>query len=140
VTSFVLDGSVTLSWCFEDESGAETEAVLEALSSGEAIVPPIWALEIANALLVAERRKRLTHAKSDAFVNALRAMSIREDPAAPRHPSEDLMSLARATGLTSYDASYLELAIRTKLPLATLDGPLRKAARARGVALLPARD
>ena len=135
---FVLDNSMTMSWCFDDEADERTEAVLTALEEGEAIVPPIWALEVVNALLVAERKHRVSSAKAAAFLRVLGSLSIRGDAAAPHSPSEELLTLARETGLTSYDASYLELALRSKLPLASLDAPLRKAARARGVALMPA--
>jgi len=138
VIRVVLDGSMTLSWCFEDETDEACTAVLQTVRTGEALVPSVWPLEVANALLVAERKKRVSAAKSDLFVAELGVLVIQIDPEDPRRTFGEVLSLARETGLSSYDASYLELAIRSKLPLASLDAPLRKAARTRGVELMPA--
>ncbi len=137
MTRLVLDGSMTLSWCFEDEAVDACMAVLQAVRTGEAVVPSIWPLEVVNALLVAEKRKRMSAAKSDSFIAELGVLEIQVEEADSNRTFGAVLALARQTGLTSYDASYLELAIRSNLPLASLDAPLRKAARARGVKLIP---
>ncbi len=124
---FVIDCSVTMTWCFEDEAGAYADRVLEALATGEGLVPPIWALEVANVLLVAERRGRLTEQDSCRFLGMLDALPIRVQR--DRAELTGILTLARAHGLSSYDASYLDLAIGTAIPLATQDRRLRRAAR-----------
>lgn len=129
---FALDCSMTMAWCFEDEATPYSESVLEALADGEAFVPPIWSLEVANVLVVGERKKRLLPAQSLRFVELLQSLPITLD--ADVRPLGELLGLAREQGLSSYDASYLDLAVRTGLPLASLDGPLSKAADRFGVA------
>jgi predicted nucleic acid-binding protein len=121
-----------MAWCFGDEATPYSESVLGALARGEAIVPPVWPLEVANVLLVGERKKRLTPAQSLRFVELLQSLPITLD--AEVRPLAELLGLAREQGLTSYDASYLDLAVRTGLPLASLDGDLLKAADRFGVA------
>jgi predicted nucleic acid-binding protein len=121
-----------MAWCFEDESTPYSESVLEALAEGEAVVPPIWPLEVANVLLVGERKKRLVPAQSLRFVELLQNLPITLSPDV--RPPGVLLGLAREQGLSSYDASYLDLAIRTGLPLASLDGDLLAAADGFGVA------
>lgn len=128
---FALDCSLTMAWCFEDEATPYSESVLEALAKSEAIVPPVWCLEVANVLLVGERKKRLTPAQSTRFVELLQGLPIALD--ADVRPLGDLLGLAREQRLTSYDASYLDLAVRTGLPLASLDGDLLAAADRYGV-------
>ncbi len=128
---------MTLSWCFADESSDESASVLESLADGEAIAPAVWRLEVANVLVGAERKGRIAAARSDEFVALLRGLPIRVESDDAGRAWTDVLALAREAGLSSYDASYLELALRTKLPLATFDEDLRTAARARGVALLP---
>jgi len=137
VRSFVLDGSTTLAWCFEDESDDRTEAVLASLGEAGAITPAIWPLEVANGLLAAERRGRTTAAKVQLFLEALAALPILVQEEDRARTLGQTLALARETGLSAYDAAYLELALRTNQPLATLDEPLRRAARGRGVDLLP---
>jgi predicted nucleic acid-binding protein len=121
-----------MAWCFGDEATPYSESVLEALAESEALVPPIWPLEVANVLLVGERKKRLVPAQSLRFVELLQSLPITLD--ADVRPLGELLGLAREQGLTSYDASYLDLAVRTGLPLASLDGDLLKAADRYGVA------
>jgi predicted nucleic acid-binding protein len=133
LTRFVLDASVTLAWCFEDEASPYAEAVLEKLAPGAAVVPSIWPLEVANALLVAERRKRLTRAKVTRFLQVLRSLPIVVDSEGGARALDTVLDLARAHGLSVYDAGYLELALRDGLPLATLDERLKRAARQAGV-------
>jgi len=131
---FVLDASMALSWCFEDESDETAERVLDSLQESEAVVPAIWSLEVANGLLAAERRKRITPERVDEYLETIRALPVIADGDAE---SLGVVRLARGTGLSAYDASYLELAIRHALPLATKDRALRQAASKLGVAMFP---
>lgn len=130
----ILDASVTLAWCFEDEKTPYTESVLDRLASGwEADVPAIWPVEVANALLVAERKKRVTVAQIGTFLLRLKSLAIVAETAEFR--IENVLSVARAGRLTAYDAAYLEASLHKSLPLATLDENLRKAAIAVGIAI-----
>jgi predicted nucleic acid-binding protein len=130
---FVLDNSLTLAWCFEDEQGEYPLAVLRALDDGEALVPPLWPYEVANGLLVGERRGRLTPAETARVLALLASLPIRIDAQAHERAQREVLELARREGLTSYDAAYLELAIREGLPIATLDRQLHDAAARVGV-------
>jgi predicted nucleic acid-binding protein len=130
----VLDASVALGWCFEDE-GPGSIMVLQALRTDEAIVPSIWPLEVGNALLVGERRGRLTSADARRFVELLRGLPITLDLETGDRGLADVLAVARERGLTTYDAAYLELAMRLGIPLATADERLVAAAAAEGVAL-----
>ena len=132
--SFVIDASVTLAWCFEDEATAETDELLTRLRTESVIVPSIWVFEIANAQTVAQRRGRLVEAKAVLFASTLGSLPIEVDPSPPMAP---IMAIASAHGLSAYDAAYLELAERSGLPLAALDGRLRDAADSVGVPVLP---
>ncbi|HVB09144.1 MAG TPA: type II toxin-antitoxin system VapC family toxin [Bacillota bacterium] len=134
--SFVLDGSMTLAWCFADEATPFSDGVLVRLSSSDAAAPAIWPLEVANVLLLAERRRRITQAQAEAFVRLLRTLAIAVDPGAPTAVWGAIMAVARRYQLTAYDAAYLELALREGLPMATLDARLRAAATAAGVPLV----
>jgi len=98
-------------------------------------VPPLWPLEVANALLVGERRSRITPAETARFLAILATFPITVDDETVAHAWLDTMHLARAQNLSSYDAAYLELALRRGLPLAALDGKLKTAAQAVGVPL-----
>lgn len=131
--SFVLDASVTLAWAFEDEGGDYPTAVLEALRHTEAVAASHWGLEVANGLLVAERRDRIDRAGAARFIRELLALPIAVDPVSRSLPFAGTYRMARTRELSSYDAAYLELASRSGLPLATLDGPLTDAAAAEGV-------
>lgn len=131
--NFVLDASVALSWCFEDERSEDALRVLESLRSSEAVTASLWPLEVANGLLTAQRRGRLEPARATRLGRMLLSLPIVVDPVARGRAFAATTALARAHGLTSYDAAYLELAVRLGLPLATLDGPLADAARAEGV-------
>jgi len=133
--NFVLDGSVTMVWGFEDEVDDYAEAILERMPDLQAHVPSLWPLEVANALLVGERRRRITSAETARFLAILGAFPITVDEQTVAHAWTDTMHLARAHNLSSYDAAYLELAIRLGLPLAALDGKLKTAAGAMGVPL-----
>jgi predicted nucleic acid-binding protein len=124
-----------MAWCFEDEADRYADSVLDALASSDALVPPVWALEVGNVLLVAERRKRLKKADSIRFVELLAALPIRVDGDTRDRALGELLSLAREHRLSSYDGSYLELAMRAGVPLATRDRSLRRACRKSGVPL-----
>jgi predicted nucleic acid-binding protein len=134
LSAFVLDASVTLSWLFEDESTPATDALLWELRTRRATVPAIWTYEVANALASGVRRTRLSEAQSHAFAELLHALPV--DVLAPP-PLPLLAALATRHDLSAYDAAYLEVAQRNSLPLATLDGRLRDAARRTGVTTLP---
>lgn len=126
---FVVDNSVVLSWCFEDEGSRYAEAVLESLETAEAFVPAIWPLEVGNVLLVAERKKRLSQAAVVRFLALLGGLPITVEQESPERMLKEIVSLAREHGLSTYDASYLDLAMAHGLPLATLDASLAKAAK-----------
>jgi predicted nucleic acid-binding protein len=132
---FVLDGSVVLAWYFADEADAYADAVAASLAGAAALVPNLFHLEIANVLIVGERRKRSTEAQASAFLARLAALPISIDGQTAARAWSDAIALARAHGLSTYDAAYLELAIRESLPLASLDDDLKAAAGAVGVAL-----
>lgn len=137
MTRFVLDCSVTMSWCFEDEADAFADRVLDMLDEdGEACVPSIWPLEVVNVLLVAERRGRSTPAASNRFLELLRALPIRVDPDVGLYAFGPTLAFGRDARLSAYDAAYLELAARKGVPLATHDARLREAALGRGVSML----
>lgn len=126
----VLDCSVALAWFFEDETNAYTEKVLEALSKTEAVVPSLWPLEMANGLLVAERRKRISRSKLYPMIETLASFPITVDELTAKQALSVTFHLADKYGLSSYDAAYLELAIRLGVPLATQDKKLKEAAKA----------
>ena len=129
----VIDASVALCWCFPDERSTYADKILGELGEKQAIVPSLWAIELANSLLVGERRKRLTAADIANFLDILKDLPVdTDDESAPRALS-DTWSLARRLGLSAYDGCYLELAMREGLPLATLDVQMKKAAKAAGV-------
>ncbi len=132
--AFVLDGSVTLAWAFEDETDAYAEAAADSLAGGTGVVPALWPLEVANGLRVGERRKRTSEAKVAQFLALLRSLPIAVDDETALRAWQDTLHLARAHGLSVYDAAYLEIAVRRGLPLATLDDDLKAAAAAAGVA------
>jgi predicted nucleic acid-binding protein len=130
---FVLDCSVTMAWCFDDEATAYTDGVRDSLADMRAAVPSLWPLEVANATIVGERRKRLDEARSRRFIVLLEALPIGIDEETSGRAFGDIAHLARAYQLSAYDAAYLELAIRRGLPLACLDGKLKAAAASAGV-------
>jgi predicted nucleic acid-binding protein len=133
---FVIDASATLPWCFADEATAATNAVLTRLRTGdEAIVPAHWPVEVANALLVAVRRQRISRDDAHQFLLDLEFLPIRVETTAKNLVRAGVFPVAEQYGLTVYDAAYLELAMREGIPLMTLDKDLRKAASASGVPL-----
>ncbi len=132
---FVLDNSVVMAWCFRDVGDDYAETVLERLAISEALVPGIWPLEVASVLVAAERRQRLSETDSARFLALLADLPVRVIQEPPLRVTGAILALARETGLSSYDASYLDLAMREGAPLATLDQGLRKAAAKVGVEL-----
>lgn len=139
IRRIVLDASVAVAWCFEDESTGLAEGVLDLLSAGtEVLAPAIWPFEVANALLMAERRKRIKVAQASAFLQRIAGLPISIDPIQPGTAFNQILSVARQNDLTEYDAAYVELALRERLPLATLDEKLRRAATRVGVTLVAA--
>jgi predicted nucleic acid-binding protein len=134
---FVADASATLPWCFEDESTPATEALLERLRGGEpAVVPAHWPTEVMNGLIMAVRRSRIDLERVARFARDLAALPIRIEPPYAPAAWDSVIQVATSYQLTVYDAAYLELAERTRLPLATFDGGLPKAAQAASVALV----
>jgi len=133
---FVLDCSVTMSWVFSDEGTNDTTALLESLVDDVAIVPQIWTLEVANVLLVAGRRGRIDAGDRPHLVAAINALPIEVDRETSDHALVGTLGLAAEQDLSAYDAAYLELALRRKLPMATLDRRLARACRAAGVELV----
>ncbi|OAI49911.1 hypothetical protein AYO44_18255 [Planctomycetaceae bacterium SCGC AG-212-F19] len=132
-TRFVLDCSIVLAWYFVDETDRYADAVAAALPGATAHVPALFHLELANILVVGERRKRSTEAQATAFLVRLAGLPIVVDGETAGRAWSDIIGLARAHGLSTYDAAYLELAVREALPLATLDKQLETAAKAIGV-------
>ena len=126
---FVVDASVVMSWCFADEADAYADGVLDRLAQDEALVPSIWPLEIGNVLLVAERRKRLSEADSARFLALLAELPIVVESEPPQRMLREILALARELDLSTYDAAYLDLAMRLGLPIATNDAALRKATK-----------
>jgi predicted nucleic acid-binding protein len=134
--SFILDASITLSWCFSDEATPETMHLLDQLNQESAFVPELWTLEIGNILISAERHKRITYAKITEFLTLLQHLNIKTDNETSIRGFREIISLAHSEKLTTYDAAYLELAMRLGLPLATKDIQLAKAAKRIGVKLI----
>jgi predicted nucleic acid-binding protein len=126
---FVVDNSVVMSWCFQDEGDTYAEAVLESLETAESFVPAVWPLEVGNVLLVAERRRRLSPASVVRFLALLGGLPIAVEQETSERMLKEILALAREHELSTYDASYLDLAMRLELPLATRDAALEKAAK-----------
>lgn len=133
--SWKLVTVLEMAWCFEDEITQYSEFVFDSLQTSSALVPTIWPLEVANVLLIAERKKRLTSLKSVGFKEALTSLPIEIDHSATKRAMGSIIELAKEVNLTVYDAAYLDLAIHNALPLATLDADLKKAAIKVGVDL-----
>ena len=135
---FVLDNSITMRWAFRNgkpEALRYALAVLDSFEGADALVPALWHLEVANVLLAAERDARVGEADAVSFLARLDGLPILTDSAQPAMVRGQTFMLAREHALSAYDAAYLELAMREKLPLATLDADLRKAANRAGLKL-----
>jgi predicted nucleic acid-binding protein len=131
----VVDASTALAWCFPDESSDYADGVLIALEGRTILVPALWNLEIANAILAGERNNRLRQPEIRRFAALLEGLSLVQDQQSVGERLSNVLPLARKYGLSAYDAAYLELSIRRCAPLATLDGKLLGAARQAGVEL-----
>ncbi|MFN3077156.1 MAG: type II toxin-antitoxin system VapC family toxin [Alphaproteobacteria bacterium] len=130
---FVVDASIVACWAFRDEEHPHADLALNRLRRDDAVVPSLWWYEVRNILVVNERRRRLTEADTAAFLRHLNRLGIDVDPS-PREA--DVLRLARVHGLSVYDATYLELAQRNGIALASLDGALVRAARAEAIAVV----
>lgn len=130
MVGFVIDASYAAAWCFEDEATSATEAALDECEAHGAFVPSLWKFEIANLLRSAERRGRISEEDADRRILALSDLVIVDHETSVATCWRDIVPIARAHTLTIYDASYVELALRLKLPLATRDKAMMEAARA----------
>jgi predicted nucleic acid-binding protein len=138
VSEAVIDSSIALTWCFEDEATSETDALFERVRDQGAVVPSLWRLEVGNVLLQAEKRGRISARDVAARLDLIAELPISVDQETTVRAWRETLAAARGERLTIYDAAYLELAERQRLPLMTLDGDLAAAAVRRGVAVLPA--
>lgn len=138
MTTFVLDCSIAAAWLFEDEASPETDSLLARLKEGGASVPNLWHLEVSNVLIQAEKRGRITPKQSATRLELLGHLPIATDPETAPRTFREIVTLARDQKLTTYDAAYLELALRKRIPLATQDKALTRAAHAVEVETLPA--
>ena len=138
VEHFVVDNSVVMSWCFKDETNRYADSILDRLTKATAVVPSIWPLEVVNILLVAEQQKRLSESDSIRFITLVSQLPIVVEHELPEKMMQELLALARGNNLSSYDASYLDLAMRKGFPIATSDNNLIEAARGTDVTILKA--
>ena len=134
---FVLDSSVALGWVLPDENNPTLDGLCDRLTDDIALVPPVWPLEIGNVLLIAVKRGRLTAKDVSRLVTELRALPLEIDAASTERAMAETLALAKKYDLTTYDASYLELAQRRNLPLATLDTKLRQSCLSAKIMVLP---
>ncbi|MGH7155587.1 MAG: type II toxin-antitoxin system VapC family toxin [Acetobacteraceae bacterium] len=135
--SFVIDNSIALAWCFEDEQTEAIMALLEQVTETGAMAPQLWPIEAINGLLIAERRGRISATDRSRLIGYLQALPIMVDGETASNAWLAITQLAANYRLTAYDATYLELALCAALPLATTDKSLTAAARRAGVAVLP---
>ena len=136
MAAYVLDGSVALAWFMPGEQGSQTDDLLSEATEMGALAPSLWPLEVANIILMAERKGRITYAVRIRALTALTRLPIRIDTETAGQAWRSTLDLAHAHGLTVYDATYLELSLRSGLRLATLDKALGRAAIACGVSVL----
>jgi predicted nucleic acid-binding protein len=137
VTQFVLDASIVLTWCFPDEEAQKAEKISEKIALGaKPTVPAFWRHEVLNALLVGEKRKRLTNELIQTFIEDLERLRADIDTPTAETVFQATQGLCRKHGLTAYDAAYLELAMRHRIALATADGALQRAARYEGIEIV----
>jgi predicted nucleic acid-binding protein len=132
MAAVVIDASIASAWCFPDEQTDYTRAIFQAVSSSavDTVAPRLWAYEIRNSVLMGLRRGRISKPDSAQFLVSLNELTVRlSEPAS----YDDVFSLAQEHGLTVYDAAYLDLAIQERLPLASLDGQLVRAAQKAGI-------
>lgn len=137
MTGFILDCSIAIAWCFEDEASDICDALLERVRDEGALVPSLWYLELGNVMIQAERRGRIMPADVSTRLELIGDLPIVIDNETSPRALHEILALARAQNLTTYDATYLELAIRRGLPLATNDKRLRSAGMNTGVQIIP---
>ncbi len=137
MTAVVIDASIALSWCFDDEASPETEMLLERVRDYGATVPPLWHIELGNILLQAEKRGRIAMSDVGIRLDLLAVLPIITDQEMTARLWRDILAIARAEGLTTHDATYLELALRRELPLLTRDKELASAGKRRGIQIYP---
>lgn len=132
--SFIVDASVGFAWVYQGQATDETDHLLNEVAAGATvIVPALWFSEMSNVLLIAQRRHRLTAAQRKGAMEKLTAMQLTVDEEGSRNAFGKTSELAEKYGLTIYDATYLELALRRSLPLASRDEALRNAAKQCGL-------
>jgi len=137
MSDFVLDCSIAAAWLFDDEATAQTNDLLVRLKDSRAFVPNIWHLELGNVLIQAERRKCITSTQISTRLELISRLPIITDTETDNRAFREILTLARTEALTTYDAAYLEIAIRRGVPLATLDKALIRAANRVEVQVLP---
>ena len=136
--SFVIDASMALAWVHPSQSSTESRLWLDHVAAGaELIVPAIWPLEVSNALLVLQRRRKLAASDREQALRLFSALPVIVDQLVPLHVFTRLSELAARESLSVYDAAYLDLAHSRNIPLACKDGPLQKAAARNGVRTAP---
>jgi predicted nucleic acid-binding protein len=140
MAAFVLDSSVALAWFMPGEQTPGTETLLDRATEEGAVTSGLWPLEVANIVLIAERKRRITQAQRVRALTALAKLPIEIDTDTAGRAWNSTFDLALAHGLTLYDAGYLDLSLRSGLPLATLDQALGRAACACGVPILGMRE
>jgi predicted nucleic acid-binding protein len=138
LSGFVLDASIALAWCFDNEASPVAAHLLDRLETEFAIVPAIWPIELANVLANAERRGRIVSSGIAEFLALIAPLDIQVDAETPARGLKEILTLARSEALSGYDAAYLELAMRLGVPLATRDVRLASAARRVGVEVFDA--
>jgi predicted nucleic acid-binding protein len=135
--AFVVDASVGFAWVYPSQSSAETDALLEDVEAGSTVVTPaLWFLEVANGLLAAQRRQLLTASERKSALEMLSGLRVTIDEDSGHAAFHKTSALAEKYGLSVYDAAYLEVALRRRLPLGSRDGALRSAAKRTGVKVL----
>ena len=137
MSALVLDASIILAWMFEDERTSEIDAIAADLPTAEACAPGLLRVEVANVLAMSKRRGRISAALLERFLVRLEALPIVHEPGPEPRVLRDIVRLARTEGLTVYDATYLELALRCQASLASRDNTLRAAAQRLGVPIRP---
>ncbi len=140
MSRFVVDASVVLAWCFPDEESLLAQRVAEMFKRGDsAIAPSFWPHEVLNALLAAERRKRISPALTRSFLNDVAALPVELERFPAATIFDRVQSLSREHGLSTCDAAYLDLSLESGLPLATLDEDLGRACKRAGAGLVSAK-
>lgn len=137
MSALVVDASMALSWCFKDEASAASDAIFALVGDEGAVVPMLWHVEVGNALLQGERRGRIPIGETSVRLALIGELPIETDLETASRAWREILALARSEKLTTYDAAYLELAMRRGLPLSTKDDALRGAARRQGLKVVP---